>query len=194
MKLSDKAEEILEHLWIMTQEMGQDIVSLKEIKTAGDAPEVKELLSLKYINVSNDGISLKREGMKEAENTIRRHRLAERLMVDVFDLKKSIMEDNACRFEHLLHKDVEESICTLLGHPRFCPHGKQIPAGMCCQKSAKAVRSIVSSIVDVDKGTKGKVAYLHTKDNKNFRSLWPWAYCQECLFKWYRSSPLMSLR
>ena len=62
MKLSDKAEEILEHLWIMTQEMGQDIVSLKEIKTAGDAPEVKELLSLKYINVSNDGISLKERG------------------------------------------------------------------------------------------------------------------------------------
>ena len=109
--------------------------------------------------------------MKEAENTIRRHRLAERLMVDVFDLKKSIMEDNACRFEHLLHKDVEESICTLLGHPRFCPHGKQIPAGMCCQKSAKAVRSIVSSIVDVDKGTKGKVAYLHTKDNKKLQKL-----------------------
>jgi len=171
MKLSDKAEEILEHLWIMTQEMGKDIVSLKEIKTAGDAPEVKELLSLRYINVSNDGISLKREGMKEAENTIRRHRLAERLMVDVFDLKKSLIEENACRFEHLLHKDVEESICTLLGHPRFCPHGKAIPQGMCCQGSAKAARSIVSSIVDVDKGTKGKVAYLHTKDNKKLQKL-----------------------
>lgn len=172
MKLSDKAEEILEKLWIMTQEMGQEIASLKEIKIAGDAPEVKELLFLKYINVSNDGISLKGEGMKEAENTIRRHRLAERLMVDVFDLKRNAMEENACRFEHLLHKDVEESICTLLGHPSFCPHGKPIPKGMCCQESAKTARSIVSSIVDVDKGrTKGKVAYLHTKDNKKLQKL-----------------------
>jgi len=171
MKLSDKAEEILEKLWIVTQEMGKEIVNFKEIKIDKDAPEIKELLSLNYISVSNNGISLRKEGMKEAENTIRRHRLAERLMVDVLDLRKSLMEENACRFEHLLHKDVEESICTLLGHPAFCPHGKPIPKGMCCQKSAKAARSIVSSIADVDKGAKGKVAYLHTKDNKKLQKL-----------------------
>ncbi|GAB4420559.1 MAG: metal-dependent transcriptional regulator [Thermodesulfovibrionales bacterium] len=171
MKLSDKAEEILEHLWIMTHEMGKETVNFKEIKTDRDAPEIKEILSLNYISVSNNGISLRREGMKEAENTVRRHRLAERLMVDVLELKKSLMEETACRFEHLLDKDVEESICTLLGHPAFCPHGKPIPKGMCCQESAKAARSIISSIVDVDKGTKGKVAYLHTKDNKKLQKL-----------------------
>ncbi|MCL4474750.1 MAG: metal-dependent transcriptional regulator [Nitrospirae bacterium] len=171
MKLSDKAEEILEHLWIMTMEMGQDMVSFKELNTDRDASEVKELLSLNYIDVSKDGIRLRREGMKEAENAIRRHRLAERLMVDVLDLKKTLMEENACRFEHLLHKDVEESICTLLGHPAFCPHGKQIPAGRCCKKSERAAKAIVSSIADVDKGTKGKVAYLHTRDNRKLQKL-----------------------
>lgn len=171
MKLSDKAEEILEKLWIMTHEMDQEMVSFKDLKTDRDAPEVKALLSLNYIDVSKDGIRLRKEGMKEAENAIRRHRLAEHLMVDVLDLKRSAMEENACRFEHLLHKDVEDSICTLLGHPRFCPHGKPIPKGMCCQESAKAARSIVSSIIDVDKGTKGKVAYLHTKDNKKLQKL-----------------------
>ncbi len=171
MKLSDKAEEILEHLWIMTMEMGQDMVSFKELNTDRDASEVKELLSLNYIDVSKDGIRLRKEGMKEAENAIRRHRLAERLMVDVLDLKKTLMEENACRFEHLLHKDVEESICTLLGHPAFCPHGKQIPAGRCCKKSERAAKAIVSSIADVDKGTKGKVAYLHTRDNRKLQKL-----------------------
>lgn len=171
MKLSDKAEEILEHLWILTHEMNQEIVSLKDLNIEKDAPEVKELLSLNYIHLSKDGISLRKEGMKEAEGAVRRHRLAERLMVDVLNLKKSIMEENACRFEHLLHKDVEESICTLLGHPPFCPHGKPIPQGRCCKRSERAVKAIISSLVDVDKGTKGKVLYLHTMDNRKLQKL-----------------------
>lgn len=171
MKLTDKAEEILKHLWIMIHEMNQEMVSFKDLKTDRDASEVKELLSLNYIDVSMDGIKLRKEGMKEAENAIRRHRLAERLMVDVLDLKKTLMEENACRFEHLLHKDVEESICTLLGHPAFCPHGKPIPPGRCCKKSERAAKAIVSSIADVDKGTKGRIAYLHTRDNKKLQKL-----------------------
>ncbi len=171
MKLSDKAEEILEHLWIMTHEMNQEMANFKDLKADRAASEVKELLSLNYIDVSKDGIRLRKEGMKEAENAVRRHRLAERLMVDVLDLKKPLMEETACRFEHLLHKDVEESICTLLGHPAFCPHGKPIPHGRCCKKSERAAKAIVSSIADVNKGAKGKIAYLHTRDNKKLQKL-----------------------
>ncbi len=171
MRLSDKAEEILESLWINTHELNQESSSFEEMKTDKDAPEVKELLSADYIALSEDGIRLRKEGMKEAENAVRRHRLAERLMVDVLDIKKSLMEETACRFEHLLHKEVEESICTLLGHPTLCPHGKPIPQGRCCKKSERAAKAIVSSIADVDKGAKGKVAYLHMRDNKKLQKL-----------------------
>ena len=109
MPLTEKAEEILEHLWIMTRD-GSEIVGFKELKTEKDSPEVKELLTLNYIGVSENGIRLRKDGTKEAEGAVRRHRLAERLMVDVLDLKKILMEETACRFEHLLHKDVEESV------------------------------------------------------------------------------------
>lgn len=171
MQLSSEAEEILEKLWIVTQEMGRESASFQTLKTDRDAPEIKEILALNYISVGDHGIALRKEGMKEAEQTVRRHRLAERLMVDVLDLKKSMMEDSACRFEHLLHKDIEESICTLLGHPKFCPHGKPIPQGSCCRESSKMAGSIVSGIVDAEPGTKSKVAYLHTKDNKKLQKL-----------------------
>jgi DtxR family Mn-dependent transcriptional regulator len=171
MRLSDKAEEILEGLWVITQEMNRQWADFRDLETDREAPEVKELQSLKYISVADDGISLNKEGMKEAENAIRRHRLAERLMVDILDLKKSLMEETACGFEHLLHKDVEESICTLLGHPALCPHSKPIPRGKCCMKSAKLAKSVVSSIIDMKKGTKGKIAYLHTMDNKKLQKL-----------------------
>ncbi|GBE36067.1 iron-dependent repressor IdeR [bacterium BMS3Bbin07] len=171
MQISDKAEEILEHLWIMIREMGEETVGMKELKTDRDAPEIQELLLLKYIDVFSDSVTLREEGVGEAESAIRRHRLAERLMVDVFDLDRGRMEENACLFEHLLRKDVEESICTLLGHPEFCPHNRPIPAGMCCRNSVKTARNIVTSLSDVSKGTKGRVAYLHTRDNKKLQKL-----------------------
>ncbi len=171
MRLSDKAEEILEHLWIMIREMAEGTVSMKELKTDRDAPEIQELLSLNYIGISSDSVTLREEGMREAESAVRRHRLAERLMVDVFDLDSVLMEENACLFEHLLRREVEESICTLLGHPRLCPHNRPIPSGKCCRESARTVRNIVSSLADVKRGVKGRVAYLHTRDNKKLQKL-----------------------
>jgi len=171
MRLSDKAEEILEHLWIMIREMAEGTVSMKELKTDRDAPEIQELLSLNYIGISSDSVTLREEGMREAESAVRRHRLAERLMVDVFDLDSVLMEENACLFEHLLRREVEESICTLLGHPRLCPHNRPIPSGRCCRDSVKTARNIVSSLADVKRGTKGRVAYLHTRDNKKLQKL-----------------------
>ncbi|MEC4686227.1 MAG: metal-dependent transcriptional regulator [Nitrospirota bacterium] len=171
MRLSNKAEEILEYLWIMIREMGEERVSLKELKTDRDAPEIQELMSLNYIDVSPDSATLREEGMGEAESAVRRHRLAERLMVDVFDLDRGLMEENACLFEHLLRREVEESICTLLGHPGVCPHNRPIPAGRCCRDSVKTARNIVSSLADVKRGVKGRVAYLHTRDNKKLQKL-----------------------
>lgn len=171
MRLSNKAEEILEYLWIMTMETGEERAGFKELKTDKNAPEVEELHALNYIDVSKKGIVLNKEGMKEAENAVRRHRLAERLMIDVFALNKNLMEDTACQFEHLIRKEVEESICTLLGHPGFCPHGRSIPRGRCCRKRSRSPKSIVSNLADLKKGAKGKVAYLHTGDNKKLRKL-----------------------
>ena len=171
MRVSDKAEEILEYMCIMTQEKGRDVISFNELESNKNAPEIKELLSVKYIALSGDGITLQSEGMKEAEGALRRHRLAERLITDVFDIKGTLMEETACTFEHLIRKEVEESICTLLGHPKFCPHGKTISPGKCCKKSMKTVKSIVSSLADTKKGIKAKVAYLHTKEDKKLQKL-----------------------
>jgi DtxR family Mn-dependent transcriptional regulator len=58
-----------------------------------------------------------------------------------------------------------------LGHPKFCPHNKPIPSGKCCRQSVKTPKSVVSSLADANKGTKGKVAYLHTRDNKKLQKL-----------------------
>jgi len=35
--------------------------------------------------------------------------------------------------EHIIDPEVTASICSFLGHPRKCPHGKPIPSGNCCE-------------------------------------------------------------
>src|SRR5205085_142599 len=73
------------------------------------------------------------KGRKRAEDVIRRHRLAERLFVQTFQVQNDKeIEEQACMFEHILSPEVTDSICSFLGHPRTCPHGSPIPAGPCC--------------------------------------------------------------
>jgi len=73
------------------------------------------------------------KGRKRAEDVIRRHRLAERLFVQTFRVQnEKEIEEQACKFEHILSPEVTDSICSFLGHPRTCPHGSPIPAGPCC--------------------------------------------------------------
>ena len=82
------------------------------------------------------------KGRRRAEDIIRRHRLAERLFTQTFQVEneKEIAEQ-ACKFEHILSPEATDRICTFLGHPRTCPHGSPIPAGPCCLAAKSAIRS-----------------------------------------------------
>jgi putative ABC transport system ATP-binding protein len=72
-------------------------------------------------------------GRRRAEDVIRRHRLAERLFTDSLAMdNEAEIEQQACRFEHILSPEATDKICSFLGHPRTCPHGAPIPPGPCC--------------------------------------------------------------
>jgi putative ABC transport system ATP-binding protein len=73
-------------------------------------------------------------GRQRAADVIRRHRLAERLFTDSLAMdSESEIEQQACKFEHILSPEATDKICTFLGHPRTCPHGAPIPPGACCK-------------------------------------------------------------
>jgi len=111
--------------------------------------------ALKPISASvGDGsivVELTPRGRDRAASIIRRHRLAERLFTDSLAMdSESEIEQQACKFEHILSPEATDKICTFLGHPRTCPHGAAIPPGPCCQRaqgvssmsvSAKSTRS-----------------------------------------------------
>src|SRR5579884_2519987 len=76
-------------------------------------------------------------GRQRAADVIRRHRLAERLFTESLGMvNEEEIEQQACKFEHILSPEATERICAFLGHPRTCPHGAVIPPGPCCGNRA----------------------------------------------------------
>jgi len=93
-------------------------------------------------------VELTPRGRQRAADIIRRHRLAERLFTDSLALdSETEIEQQACKFEHILSPEATDKICTFLGHPKTCPHGAPIPRGHCCgdkiDLAAQASKAIV---------------------------------------------------
>ena len=84
-------------------------------------------------------VDLTPRGQKRAADIIRRHRLAERLFTDSLAMdSETEIEQQACKFEHILSPEATDKICIFLNHPRTCPHGSPIPPGPCCGRQAQS--------------------------------------------------------
>src|SRR6267154_1881878 len=91
-------------------------------------------------------VELTPRGRERAGSIIRRHRIAERLFTDSLAMdSESEIEQQACKFEHILSPEATDKICTFLGHPRTCPHGAPIPRGICCGRVSEFDIATVSS-------------------------------------------------
>ena len=67
------------------------------------------------------------EGRARATRVMRKHRLAERLLIDVIGLDWELVHDEACRWEHVISEDVERRLVVLLNAPTESPYGNPIP-------------------------------------------------------------------
>ena len=72
-------------------------------------------------------LELTEEGMRLATRVMRKHRLAERLLVDVIGLDWELVHAEACRWEHVMSETVERRLLELLNHPTESPYGNPIP-------------------------------------------------------------------
>jgi ABC-type glutathione transport system ATPase component len=132
-------DEVLEQLW-MAGERHEDPsdphLESTHFTTAQYRRLVTEMDQLGLVNVNGWEVAFTNVGEARARSVIRRHRLAERLFMDVLALSdERSVETNACQFEHILSPELTDRICTFLGHPTTCPHGSPIPPGPCCAGS-----------------------------------------------------------
>ncbi|WP_456369064.1 metal-dependent transcriptional regulator [Geoglobus sp.] len=150
MRRREDIENLLKEMYVRTVEEGRDDF------TIDDDLLMEELERLGYVREGK----LTDSGLEKARKIIRLHRLAERLLHDVLRASEHEVESSACRFEHVISEEVEEAICTLLGHPEVCPHGREIPRGECCIRGEEEVRSLVVRLTSLSPGEEGEIKYL----------------------------------
>src|SRR5207253_9540571 len=72
-------------------------------------------------------LSLTEQGRAYAVAVMRKHRLAELLLVNVIGLPYEEAHEEACRWEHVMSEAVEQRVYELLGRPTRSPYGNPIP-------------------------------------------------------------------
>lgn len=72
-------------------------------------------------------LELSEKGRQLATRVMRKHRLAECLLIDVIGLEIEYVHEEACRWEHVMSEQVERRLVSLLGHPTESPYGNPIP-------------------------------------------------------------------
>jgi putative ABC transport system ATP-binding protein len=126
-------DHLLERIWMFGEE-GTD-AQLERMRTPGVADPTRTLgrmADLKLVEMRDKDVRLTETGSRRARDVVRRHRLAERLFKDTFAIDDSEAHTQACKFEHIISPELDQRICTFLGHPKTCPHGNPIPPGDCC--------------------------------------------------------------
>jgi DtxR family Mn-dependent transcriptional regulator len=104
------------------------IVERLGLSAAAVSEQVNRLVEQGYAELLGDRtLRLTARGRDLATSIVRRHRLAERLLVDVIGLEWEKVHREADRWEHAISADVEAKLVELLGDPATCPHGNPIP-------------------------------------------------------------------
>src|ERR1039457_3725240 len=145
MEVNQDFDEVLEQLWAARERTFHEE---PEHFTAAQQRKVVAMMSrIGLVELRDGEVAFPPRGEQRARSVIRRHRLAERLFMDVLAIRdEGSIEKNACTFEHILSHEVTDRICTFLGHPRTCPHGSPIPEGDCCLESRGALACPVETL------------------------------------------------
>jgi DtxR family Mn-dependent transcriptional regulator len=131
-EMHDATEEYLETI-LELEEEGIVPIRARLVERLGvSAPAVSEhvnrLVDGGFTQLLDDrSIKLTTKGRTLATTVVRRHRLAERLLVDVIGLEWEKVHREADLWEHVISADVEAKLIALLGDPATCPHGNPIP-------------------------------------------------------------------
>lgn len=157
----ERVDEALELLWVLNEEGHQN---LNRFRLSSEDDEVDALIHILkaegFVVVSVDAIQFTDKGHTTAKALIRRLRLAERLFTDVFEMREDSVIADACKMEHILSEELTDSVCTFLGHPQSCPHGKPIPRGECCKKYKVEIEPVVTRLSEFEVGSKGRITFI----------------------------------
>jgi DtxR family Mn-dependent transcriptional regulator len=116
-------------------------------------------------------LALTHAGRTLATRVMRKHRLAECLLVSVIQMPWEEVHIEACRWEHVISESVERRLYELLGHPDRCPHGNVIPGlGELVNEASAAPAANDSTMIDVTREVGGTVRVTVTRITEQLQS------------------------
>lgn len=131
---SEHVEMYLKAIWYI-REKGEDvkvssIAKLLNVTQPSVVQMLRKLDGMQLVRYGKGSVEMTVEGERIGKQIMRNMRLLEVLMNDA--LKIEIDEEIVCGIEHHMKDIFTDALCTLLKHPRKCPHGHAIPRGKCC--------------------------------------------------------------
>jgi DtxR family Mn-dependent transcriptional regulator len=168
----DRVDELLELIWTLREKGISDLDHLLETTSDIEAKSILRWMAKGGLfEMEGNRMVLKERGEEKAREIIRRHRLTERLLSEIFELSEEEVEEEACKLEHILSPGVTESVCTFLGHPPTCIHGKPIPRGECFAKFKKEMKPLVAPLEELGLGEKGRIVFIAPKSHQRLDRL-----------------------
>jgi ABC-type glutathione transport system ATPase component len=126
-------DHLLEQVWLFSEKgTTPEIDGIRDSFAHDPERLISRLKDRGLLEVRKSQVALTARGESRARDIIRRRRLAERLLTDTFSVAAAEADSHACKFEHIISPELDQRICTFLGHPKTCPHGNPIPPGACC--------------------------------------------------------------
>ena len=107
------------------------IAKMLHVRQPSVVQMLKKLNTKDLVEYNKAGVSLTENGERIGSSMMRNSRLLEVLMDSA--LKVEIDEEMVCGIEHHMNKQFTDALCTMLKHPRKCPHSHDIPMGECCE-------------------------------------------------------------
>jgi len=109
------------------------IAKMLNVRQPSVVQMLKKLNEKELVEYNKAGVILTETGKKIGSSMMRNSRLLEVLMDSA--LKVEIDEEMVCGIEHHMNIQFTDALCTMLNHPRKCPHDHDIPMGECCSKT-----------------------------------------------------------
>lgn len=168
----DRIDELLELIWTLREKGVSDLDQLLETTQDVEARSILRWMAKDGLfQMEGSRMILKERGEQKAREIIRRHRLTERLLSEIFEMSEGEVEQEACKLEHILSPGVTESVCTFLGHPPTCIHGKPIPRGECCAKFKKEIKPLVIPLEELGLSEEGRIVFIAPKSHQRLDRL-----------------------
>ena len=137
---AEHVEMYLKAIWHI-KERGEDvkistIAKMLNVRQPSVVQMLKKLNGQNLVKYNKAGVTLTKEGENIGASMMRNSRLLEVLMDSALNVE--IDEEMVCGIEHHMNKQFTDALCTMLNHPRKCPHTYDIPPGECCKRAWEA--------------------------------------------------------